>query len=1162
MLVKKQTEPSTIRESALLARTTLEPGLCILHGNRLEDLTHVLVDWVKTRPLSALEDEIFLVQSNGMAQWLKLSLAADSACGISAAQQFQMPARFLWQVYRDVLGDEAVPRTSPFDKSRLVWRLMRLLPELCGDDTFAPLQRFLRDDQDQRKCYQLAERLADLYDQYQVYRADWLEAWQQDDNRIFRPGDRGEKLEDNLWQAELWRRLLADMPEDSRESSRASIHTRFIEALNQGTAPEKLPARIIVFGLSSLPLQALEALHALSRHCQILMMVQNPCQHYWGDIIEDRALLRHQQQRHQAPQHLAGIDPDLSHRNANPLLASWGKQGRDYIGLLYDHDVPEHYQGWFNQIDLFQAPESDSLLGRIQQNIFDLEPLPETPEPIARDHSLAFHLAHGPQREVEILHDQLLHRFQLAAQQGEPLQPRDVIVMVPDIEKYAAHIEAVFGNIPRDDNRHIPYTISDRSSRHTRPLAIALETLLQMPQLRFTLADLLDLLDVSALRRRFAIQESDLPLLRDWARGAGVRWGLHGEQRAAMDLPAGLEQNSWWFGLKRMLLGYASGAGDAWQDIEPYDEVGGLQADVAGKLAQLIEALEKHWRILSQPGTPEQWIERLQQLLDELFLVDDPDDIALRAGMEDALHDWQQACNEADFAQALPLSVASEAWLGALDQSSLSQRFLAGRVNFCTLMPMRSIPFRLVCLLGMNDGDYPRSQTPQDFDLMARRGQYRPGDRSRRDDDRYLFLEALLAARNSLYISWVGRNVRDNETRPPSVLVAQLRDYIDSAWQIEGSENSTSKTLSLEHPLQPFSRLYFQKQADNNELFSYAHEWHAVHQQKTAVENRPLPAPASEEPLLLTPTQLTRFLKNPVQHFFSERLKIRFDEDDGAEPDSEPFSLDGLESHQLTSFLLDATWKVAAQDRDSAFASACEKLHRTGQLPVGAFAEKWLEDIRENAWQALDQWWQLCADFPNQADTRELEYQHRWQQLPLTLNHWLVDIRSNDADALLQAELTAGAVKGRPDKCLSLWSRHLLANACGQRMTSCLVGHDARLMLRPIEQDEALAFLNGLLDAWCEGLCRPLPLACRTGFAWVKASGGKSDPLSVAAKKYDSGYGSTGEVDYANHAALKRSYPNFAALTDEKFQDQPAFCHWASVLYEPLIHCLSEEENA
>jgi exodeoxyribonuclease V gamma subunit len=1142
----------------------MQSGLAVIHANHLETLTDLTVQWLSEHPLAPLEDEIFLVQSNGMAQWLKLKLAGDDACGISAAQRFQMPARFLWAAYRSVLGEQAVPPTSPFDKSRLVWRLMGLLPGLLDRDSFRPLHQFLADDDDQRKRFQLAERLADLFDQYQVYRADWLALWEQDQRFLITP--RGEQValpEDQHWQAELWQALIADLPEYLRGSSRAHVHQAFLAALEQGAVPRDLPRRLVVFGITSLPRQVLDALHALSPHCQILMLVQNPCQHYWADIIEDKALLRLQQQRHQRKPSMAALTEDELPRHGHPLLAAWGKQARDYIGLLYDYDVPERYRDWFNQIDVFHPVASvsnapDSLLARLQQSILDLEPLPEQPQQVAADTSISFHCAHSPQREVEILHDQLLAAFANSARSGNALRPRDVIVMVPDIELYAPHIDAVFGTA--QGNRHIPYTISDRSQRHRLPFAIALEALLDLPRSRFTVSDLLDLLDVAPLRQRFAIAESDLPVLRRWVRESGIRWGLHAEQRSSLDLPGNFSQNSWTFGLKRMLLGYASGSSASWQEIEPYSEVSGLQATLAGQLFALLSQLEKHWHALRQPGTPDQWMVRLRELIDDLFALDDDEDLQLQATLLEALADWQDACEQAGFAEPLPLTVAREAWLGALDQGGLSQRFLAGRVNFCTLMPMRSIPFRRVCLLGMNDGDYPRSQMPLDFDLMAGRGQYRPGDRSRRDDDRYLFLEALLATRESLHVSWVGRDVRDNHERPPSVLVAQLRDYLASAFCL--ADGALLDALTVLHPLQPFSPKYFD--GSNPALFSYDQEWRAAHDEVTGQEHAVLPLPLSEQAIGLNSAQLARFLKNPPQLFFNERLKVRFAGDDAAEDDDEPFALDGLGKHQISSALLGAAMQAGVDEQGLAFADARRQLLRSGALPVGHAGEQLLDAIGEQAWQAISCWQQYCQRFPDASALQELSFATSVHDQPFLLEDWLTDLRQDSEQRKARLNVVAGELKDKPHRLLGDWSLHLLANSCDVSIRTVVIGSDQVITLAPIASEQARNYLHTLLEGWLAALTAPLPLACRTGFAWVAAEqaaasgSSKANPLNKARDAYQgSDYGNArGEVHYANQQALRRAFADFETLMTPQHGEEPAFLYWARALYGPLLaHC-------
>ena len=1131
----------------------MENGFAIIHANRLEDLTALTVDWIRQQPLPPLVDDVFLVESNGIAQWLRLALADDNACGIAAAQQFQMPSRFLWQAYRSVLGEQDVPRTSPFDKSRLLWRLMRLLPSLADNDAFLPLSRFLADDTDLRKLYQLSERLADLYDQYQVYRADWLRHWETGADTLPAADGSSRPLGEQRWQAMLWRALREDMPETLRDTSRASIHARFLKALAQGHIAGALPPRIIVFGISALPQQTLEALHALSAHCQILLLVQNPSEHYWGDIVEDRELLRRQQPRHADKPTLAGLDEQALAMEANPLLASWGKQGRDYINLLYSYDVPAQYQAWFQSIDLFTPPvpgnEAEaSLLARIQQDIFSLDnAATATARTLVRgDGSVAFHIAHSRQREVEILHDQLLALFD-----NDPsLRARDIIVMVPDIQSYAPHVEAVFGGVASDDPRHIPYTLSDRSQQHTQPLAAALAHLLNAPALRFSVSDVLDLLDVAAIRQRFGIASTDLPVIRQWAADAGIRWGFDADHRQALELPGHLAHNSWLFGLERMLLGYASGSAPAWQGIEPFAEVAGLSAGLAGQLAAFVQVLQQYWQTFSEPGTPSQWADRVSRLLEDIASCDDEADALLQASIIDAMEQWQQNCEEAAFAEPVPVSVARAVLLHTLDQGSLSQRFLAGRVNFCTLMPMRSIPFRVVCLLGMNDGDYPRSQLPMDFDLMAARNQYRPGDRSRREDDRYLFLEALLSAREKLYISWVGRNIRDNSDSPPSVLVAQLRDYLAQGWQLPGADRRGAgilDCLTTIHPLQPFSREYFR---NNSSLFTYAHEWRDALQARANPPVTTLPLPDALN-VTVSPGELARFLRDPVALFFNERLKVRSLPQDDNALDDEPFSLDALASNAIAGDLLDAALRAIreAGDINDAISGQAQRLCATGQLPPPPWDGLHVDVLAEEIRQLARAWQQALSQWPQEAEAQELVVSDLHGEAAFSVEGWLRNLRRN-GDQLCQLLPFTGDIHKKPWRLVNAWIDHLCGCAAGLVLHTWLINNETPMAFAPLQQQHARQLLTDIATAWLQALQAPLPLAPRTGFDCIS---GKAPNLKKAASTYEGGFQHTGERDYASNRLLRRSFPDFEALTASVEDDQPLLVHWARLLYLPLL---------
>ncbi|MYL22403.1 exodeoxyribonuclease V subunit gamma [Halomonas alkaliantarctica] len=1187
---------------SLLAQTPLTPGFMVVHGNRLEDLRGLAVQWMRLHPLGPLENETILVQSNGIGQWLKLALAEDpdnGGAGIAAALDVMLPARFLWQAYRTVLthtvqngaghNEDAVPETSPFDKSRLVWRLLRLLPTLAGQPVFEPLAQFLETDRDQRKHYQLAERLADLFDQYQVYRADWLDAWANGDDVLITARGEARPLEDHQrWQPALWRILRDDVTATQGgaglNSSRAQVHRRFLKAIEQldgQPCPPGLPRRLIIFGISSLPQQTLEALAALSRCCQIVLCVHNPCQFYWADIIEHKDLLRasryRQRRKTGMPEALdvlgTGDAIDALHLHAQPLLAAWGKQGRDYLRLLDEHDDTGDYQTLFEQqalrIDMFEpfSGERGCLLSQLQDDIRELRPVAETqthwPALDPADDSVVFHIAHGPQREVEILHDQLLAAFSADPE----LRPRDIIVMVPDIDRYAPHIDAVFGQLPSDDPRFIPYTLSDQASRHRLSLMIALEKLLRLPELRLSVSDLLDLLDVPALRQRFGLTERDLPVLERWMEGAGIRWGLNAKQRQTLELPGGLSQNTWAFGLRRLLLGYTVGEGHAWQGIEPFDDIGGLEAGLAGPLATLLEKLEATWETFRQPTDAAGWVARLRALLETFFLTDDAQESVMLTKLENGLQQILESSREAKLDDPLPLSMVREHWLAQIDEHSLSQRFLAGAVNFATLMPMRAIPFKRVCLLGMNDGEYPRSQPPLDFDLMG--SDYRPGDRSRREDDRYLFLEALLSARDQLYVSWVGRSQIDNTTLPPSVLVGQLRDHLEAGWRIE-SGTPLLDALTTEHPLQPFSRAYFNSPASR--LFTYAHEWRGAHEWREEYAPRtppsaqaPLPKPENA-PASLSLGQLGGFLREPVRTFFNTRLGVYFEQEAIAELDAEPFTLDGLQNWQLQDRLIAAQRRAVdnGEPRLEALNTELERFQRQGVLAMGAFGDRMRDALAEPMDDLFSAYQDALAQWPVALSAPEAI--HLEGNDGIVLEDWLGELRHSEHGERCRLLLLSSSLikksKYQWHHLLRHWVAHLAGNLSGP-MTTQLLSKAGNITLDPIAADTALAHLHTQLNAWQAGLQAPLPLAPQAAFAWLtklgtpemaEEKGRESDAYAAAEAAYEGGRYQTGEV--AQSAYLSHQWPRFERLFNEPTQHGHRFATLTEALYAPLFYAV------
>lgn len=1165
-----------------MSLSLITPGFLALHSHRSELLADTLSAWLTRQPLAPLEQEVVLVQSNGMAEWIKMALARQDG-GVCAATRVELPSRFLWRTYRQVLGAQNVPPDSPLDKLPMTWRLMALLPACVDDPVFQPVTGFLRgprSEPEPDRLLQLASRLADLFDQYQIYRPDWLQDWaegrhvlRQLPGQAVRPGDAACQLpQDQLWQAELWRRVLATLSDAEQQATRPALHGRALARLQSGQAlASPVARRVSVFGMSHMPSQLLEMLAALAAHSQVLLAVPNPCQYHWGDIMDGRDALRVERRRHRykGDVNLSTTPFEQMHLHAPALLAAWGRQGRDFIRQLDAFDDLQAAQACMpgQRLDLFDdAPGTDGsrLLTQLQHRIRDLRSAQDPVDaPLSPgDDSVVFKVAHSPVRELEVLHDQLLQWFH-----AQPdVSPRDVVVMVPDIERMAPAIRAVFGQYKRGDARFIPFDIADLGAQATSPLIHAVEWLLALPQQRGRMSELVALLEVPALAARFGLAPEQLPTLTRWMAGSGIRWGLSAPHRAGLGLAACGEDNSALFGVQRMLMGYACGAEpvpDA-VGIDPYAEVGGLDAELAGALAHLLQALMDWWQQCASAATPQQWAERGRALLAALFKAQNDQDRNALLALDQALSDWTRAADEADFAEAVPLAVARSAWLEALKMPKLEQRFRAGGVTFCTLMPMRAIPFQRVCLLGMNDGDYPRRSPRADFDLLGLPGMGRPGDRSRRDDDRQLMLEALLSARRTLYVSWSGRSVRNNSEQPPSVLVSQLRDEIDALWGAGSAER-----LTTVHPLQPFSRVYFE---EGSALQTYAKEWRAA--QDTAPvgavtdrdgwsgkPSRSQTAPAEPSFALLpqlesaqgqpviTLAQLARFLRQPVGAFFRERLQVHLEDERSALHDEELFGLGGLDLYQLLDHQLQhVPTDLSPETLPEHARRVVRRLRQSGALPLAGVGQLEARELGMQLEALLGAALRERAAFPLPGPRVLIDVPHPHVQLQDTLSGVLTDKPTGEGSGLLLhlranalADLKSKTPKAMPDKLIDIWLVSLAAAAMGQPLQCVVVGANAVLRVPPPGEEAARAQLQVLLATWAEGMRWPLPLPPALALQWLK----DSENLNALHDLYEGS--SHQRAERSKDPALARTYPT---LNDLMVRGD--FGRLAEAVYAPL----------
>ena len=1002
------------------------PAGLILHtSNRLEILGRQLEE-VLADPLgSPFTADIVMVQSKGMRRWLVQQIAQSH--GICSNVRFPFPQDFFHSLFQAAFPQ--AQGTEAYERDAMTWRIMKMLPELAGNPAFASIAVYLAGERAELRGYELARKIAHVFDQYLVFRPRMILDW-----------DAGKGSD---WQAILWREIQRVAPRQHQ----AALGLQLVDALKRG-AP--LPERVSIFGISTLPPFYVSLLEEVSAHCPVHLFVMEPTPEWWGDIRSRRERTRAKQPELFGWNEPADID--------NPLLAENGKLGRDFLNLLADlnpgREVPQ-----------FERPLADTTLHKVQRDIFEMSfGIQESAGDVSLDQSLQIHSCHSVMRELEVLHDQLLDLFA----RDPALKPRDIVVMMPEISVYAPFIDAVFG-VPENPDHFIPYSIADRAPRAGSGVIDTFLRILEILPGRFGASEILALVESPAVQRRFNI--SELEKIRRWIEKCAVRWGIDSAHRARLGLPA-FPQNSWRQGLDRMLLGYAMRPDphQLFESILPFDEIEGSNAELLGNFVDFTEHLFALAIDFAKSRPLIAWQRDLLAAVDEFLDADEPAQLELNQ-LRSALAELGRISAASGHDEAVSCEIVLLQLERLLEQASSGAGFLSGAMTFCALKPMRSIPFKIVCLLGMNDTAYPRRDRAPEFDLIAQHR--RPGDRDSRADDRALFLEALLSARNVLYLSYLGQSMRDNSALPPSVVVSELSEYIEQRFAAKAEK------FVVKHSLQAFSPRNFG--ADDNRCFSYSLDNSAAGQ--IATQMRRNSPPFFDKPMSEPDNdwrevdlgQLVDFFSHPAKFLLRKRLNIELPRDHEEIEDREPFAL-----HSLDRYVIEQRLLTEALD-DRQLESAFEIVRASGVLPPGAAGSLIFEELCASA--------RAFADAARQHVSAEKQpptaIRARIDQF--NLSGTLDRVRG---EALLHFRLA----KLKAKDFLRVWIEHL-ARCLSEQKPALLYGKEddqiASYEFPPIKNAKKL--LAELLELYWDGLTRPLPLFPRTSWTFAeKIAAGKA----------------------------------------------------------------------
>jgi len=1082
----------------------------LYHSNSLDVLAGLLAAELRQAApgQSLLTPDVVLIPQVAMRRWLQATLAKEY--GVAANLEFLTPGEFV----RLALDANVPGEQDDLDAAGLGWRLYQALrdPVLLAMPAMAGLRAYLSHD-DPVKPWALATELAGVFEKYQAWRRDWLLRW-----------EAGADAEDP--QAILWRRIAGG------QSHRARRIQSYLDRHGEATSalPAGLPTRLFAFATLNISPDVLRVIASQGRVGVTHFYLPTPTQAYWGDLQTLGERLR------------AGVaDPFADEAGENRLLQAWGAAGRDFMAVLGSYEVvhPRGEFGAYAEPGPAGAIASLTLLQQMQRDLFHRKATPsaQRDDVDRHDPSLQIHACHTRLREVQVLHDQLRalledDRFQ------PPLQPREIAVLAPDIDPYVPYLEAVFGG---QGAQSLPYALADTSALAGEPLADVFLRLLGLPLSRFGLHEMLDLLASPPIAEAAQLDGDALERLRGWLQAAGARWGVDATHRAQHQAPRD-DAYTWAFALDRLLLGHASGSEGDIAGVAPWPELEGGALAALDTLIRLLRVLARHQHGLGEALDPAQWRERLLALLEALIPGTPRDPTVLRTleRLRSLINDFARDAERAGYIGNVPAEVVRSHFASLLSAADTRAPLLTGGISFGRMVPMRLLPFRAICVLGLNDGDYPRRDPAAGLNrLTAELGseQRRHGDRSTREDDRFLFLQLFASAQDVFYLSYLGADPRDGSVREPSVLVSEL---IEAAAAYHQDSAAAAAQLVVRHSLQPFAASAFGED-DEPRRFSYRANWRPAALAGRGERQRLAPwfdgndavvLPAADDAVMPLHS-LRRFLMSPAAHYLSQSLALRLPDAAELAEDREPLSVagGGLDRQRLQQAIFHGL--LEEPDRD-----LYPALRARGLLPSGPLGQRQLQSLQQEIAPYAEAFASWRGDAQQDAPLLAVEVEG------VRLQARLESVYPHGYARLRFGELNGPAV-------IRQGLDWLLASAAGLAQPMVRFHQDEHVgphPRAPLEQQQARDALAQLLALYRQGLREPLPFAPYSAWALLQARTLDSGLKAAQAQWHsDSDRWSEGD-DPAWRLALRgRGLFEDAAVTD-------AFVELSQRIYGLLLH--------
>ena len=765
--------------------------LTIYRSNKAEWLAEILGQELRINPPKITEEVDIIVSTWPTSRWLSEKISKVNK--INALVKYPFPGTYLKKLVRIIIGVNPNEK-DPWEKSNIVWNILELLPELMKSKEADIIRNWKEIIEEENghinlNSWDLANNIAEIFDDYILYRPEIIKQWL---NKKTNKTPKEISVNKNI----LWQEILFNLLHEKINKDPFCIQAeKAIKRLKKDDiSKHDYPKNLYIYGLSSLAPLQIDLIQALSKVINIKIYLLSPCNDLWQRCEARRLKFRN----------TWNTPPDRQWLLESPRLEAFlGRMGAEFQQLL--EGSGEYQLGTRNEEDIFSLSADiatnkgniPTLLEQLQQELL-LTKSENTLTKEKSDRSILFLKSPGKYRQVELIRDHILHLLA----NDKKLQPRDILIMTPQVDSYAPIIASVFNNIDHNSIQ-LPWIITDRSQEDKIGLTHFLLNLLEISAYRLSASTFENVLTNPALQKQQNISIDEVSNIIRSLQSAGFTWGLDSSERF------GEETHSLCWCLERFLLGLVlqDDPINGVTNISPYSD--NISYTELKKTWGILSKLCNYVDAIRRKRTCKEWTTLITSLLKDFF-GDGGEWAWEEQQLLTIVNNWGLIANNCEL--EIDCLVVKDIITKALSSTNGKFGHRTGRITISALEPMRAIPHQIIVVMGLESKTFPRIDNRKSFNLLEKKREL--GDPNQYDKDRYSLLEALISTRQNLLLSWNSKDEKTGEDLEPPSPIQQWLNYLKIKL---GS--ITFEDILIEPPANPLDHYNFIK-TENSQIMS------------------------------------------------------------------------------------------------------------------------------------------------------------------------------------------------------------------------------------------------------------------------------------------------------------------------------------------------------